>query len=235
MVHSQLRGTLATTITMVCTGALVLAAGCGALAEEPQLRPVTAPLALAFALPAAGSASSAFGADLDAVRVFVARRNESTALDTTIAWSADAGGLRLAFDIPLAQRVETLYVAVDLLAGQAVHFFASNTVVVRAEVLPSIPPLALTYIGPGYDAVSFSVTPRTAFVLPTGTLAFTASAFNGQGLLVSPPVAWSVSDSRAGSISASGVLTATSRVGSFWVRAGIPTGLVDSVQVQVAP
>jgi hypothetical protein len=208
---------------------VLLATACGELAQEPQLRPVSAPLALALALPASGTASSAWGA----VRVFVGRRNESTALDTTIAWSASADGLRLAFDIPLEQRVETLFVAVDLLAGQAIHFYASNTVVLRAEVVPSIPPLPMTYIGPGSDAVSFSVTPRTAFVLPRGTLTFVATAFNGQGLSVAAPVAWSVSDSRIGSISATGVLTATARTGTVWVRGAIPTGLADSVQVVV--
>lgn len=231
MAHHRLSRIL---IPAALSGAMLLTAACGELAQEPQVRPESAPLALALALPATGTATSAWGADLDAVRVIVGRQNESTALDTTVAWSADADGLRLAFDIPLEQRVETLFVSVDLLAGQAVHFYASNTVVLRAEVVPTIPPLTLTYIGPGSDAVSFSVTPRSAFVLPRGTLTFVASAFNGQGLPVPAPVAWSVSDARIGSISASGVLTATARTGSVWVRAAIPTGLADSVQVLVA-
>jgi hypothetical protein len=231
MAHHRLSRIL---IPAAFSGAMLFTSACGELAQEPQFRPASAPLALALALPAAGTASSAWGADLDAVRVTVSRRNESTALDTLIAWSADADGLRLAFDIPLEQRVETLFVSVDLLAGQAIHFYANNTVVLRAEVVPAIPPLPLTYIGPGSDAVSFSVTPRSAFVLPRGTLTFVASAFNGQGLPVAAPVAWSVSDARIGSISATGVLTATARTGSVWVRAAIPTGLADSVQVLVA-
>lgn len=231
MAHHRLSRIL---IPAALPGAMLLASACGELAQEPQLRTVSAPLAFALALPPSAGASSAFGADLDAVRVFVGRRNESTALDTTIAWAPAAAGLRLAFDIPLEQRVETLYVAVDLLAGQAVRYYASTEVELRAEVVPSIPALPLTYIGPGYDAVSFSVTPRSAFVLPRGTLTFVATAFNGQGLPVAAPVAWSVSDARLGSISATGVLTATARTGSVWVRAAIPTGLADSVQVLVA-
>ena len=84
MAHHRLSRTL---IPAALSGAMLITSACGELAQEPQLRSASAPLALALALPTAGTASSAWGADLDAVRVIVSRRNESTALDTTIAWS----------------------------------------------------------------------------------------------------------------------------------------------------
>lgn len=221
------------TRTLTAFAAALLMAACGELAHEPALSK-GAPLALAIALPGEGAARSIFSADVDAVRIHVSRRNEQTAVDTTIRWAATDQEFRLAINVLLVQRVETLYVYVDLMAGQATRFYASHQVVLRAEVVPAIPPFELFYIGPGYDAVFITVNPRGVVLQPRGTVQMSASVQNGQGLVVTPPVAFSVSDTRLATISATGLFTAKAIVGPVWVRAATPTGLRDSVQVLIS-
>lgn len=211
----------------------LLTAACGELAHGPALTKGT-PLALAIALPGEGVASSIFSADVDAVRVQVRRQNESTAVDTIMRWAASDQEFRIAVDVPLVQRFETLYVYVDLMAGQATRFYGSHQVVLRAEVVPAIPPFELFYVGPGSDATFISVNPRAVVLQPVGTVQMSANVRNGQGLVVTPPVAFSVSDTRLATISATGLLTAKAIVGPVWVRAATPTGLRDSVQVQIS-
>lgn len=213
--------------------AALVVAGCGELAQAPPLAR-GAPLALALAFPGGQTASSVFGADVDGVRIIVARQNESTVLDTMIPWALRDAEFRLAVNLQLIQRVETLYVNVDLLAGQATRFYGYGSFIVREEALPALPPLELFYVGPGSDAVFITVTPRGLRLSPNGANQMTANVQNGQGLPVAPPVAWSVSDTRLARISATGMLTAKSALGSFYVRAATPSGLADSALVLIA-
>ena len=155
-------------------------------------------------------------------------------LDTTFAFPADDEVLTLGVNVPMLGRTDTMYVYVGLLEGQATNWYASGEAIVRKGGVPSIPVLPLYYSGPGWNAVSFSITGRGFFVVPGGTLAMAATAFDGQGLPLATPVAWSVSDRLLGSIDASGTFTARQRTGTVWIRAEIPAGLRDSVQVSVA-
>lgn len=216
-----------------CATALVVAAlACGEPAQGPIARSGV-PLALAVGWPGSGTANAIFGADIDAVQVTVSRQNESTAVDTTFRWSASSEELRIALNVPLEQRVETLYVDVGLYAGQAPRFYGGNVVILRAEAVPPTPALELFYVGPGVDAVFLTVNPRGASVLPNGTLQMTALVQNGQGLTVTPPIGWSVSDTRLATIGPTGLLRARGATGVVQVRAATPTGLLDSVAVTI--
>jgi hypothetical protein len=224
---------LHTCIAVVATLAVV---ACGEPAQGP-VEMAGAPLALAVAWPGSGgaTANSVFGAAVDAIRVGVYRQNEATAVDTIFSWSTTSEELRIAVNVPLEQKVETLYVYLDLLAGQATHFYGSSQVVLRAETVPPTPVFELFYVGPGSDAVFLTVTPRGAFVQPNGTLQMSAVAQNGQQAVVTPPIAWSVNDTRLATISSTGLLTARSTTGVVQVRAATPTGLIDSIGVTISP
>lgn len=224
---------LATTLLVASGVGVSGMVACGELASAPAAERV-APLALAFAWPDADPANSVLGADIDAVRIVVSRRNESTAADTTIAFPTGRNEFRAAVDVPLEQRVETLYVYVDMMAGQATRYYASEEIVLRNGIVPALPPLELFYVGPGSDAVSVNLTPRTSFVPLGGTVQFTATAQNGQQQLVTPPIAWSVSDRQRATISALGLLQARNRPGTVWVRALTPNGVGDSLQVNIS-
>ncbi len=223
----SLVGTLAVAVATVAAGA------CGELAQQPKLAGGV-PLALALAFPGEQMPSSVFGADIDAVRIYVARQSEETVIDTVIPWALRDDEFRLAVNLPLVQRVETLYVNVDLLAGQATRYYGYGSIIVREEALPALPPFEMYYVGPGADAAFITVTPRGLALQPRGTNQMSVNVQNAQGQTVTPPVEWSVSDTRLATISATGLLTAKAILGPVWVRAATPTGLVDSVSVLIA-
>ena len=122
-VAGSLRGLLA----VVALGAT---AACGGTVQGPRAGDV---IPLAFMVAPSGPAlpSAIFGADIDSVHVQVSRYDESTAADVMIPWPASSNGLRVSVDVEMTQRVETLYVYVDLRAGQSTLFYASNQVVVE--------------------------------------------------------------------------------------------------------
>ncbi len=214
--------------------ASLAAAACGETVQGPGAG-LHKTLAFALASAEGGSANAIFGGSIDSVRIMVYRPDESTAAARTIPWPADVEALRLTVDVEMIAPVETLYVYLDLLAGQSVLFYANGSVVVRERAVPEIPPLPLYYGGPGYDAVSLAISQRNVFVQPNGTLQLSASSYNGQGQLSGSPIGWSVSDTRLATIDAqTGLLAAKSASGALWVRAFTPNGLRDSTQVTIA-
>jgi hypothetical protein len=220
--------------TLIAVAGALSAAACGELAEQPLDRSST-PLALAIAWPGSDDrANSVFGADINRVRVQIYRPNEQTVVDTVFDFATSSEEFRLAVDVSLLQPVETLYVYVDLLADQSPRYYGSSLVVVRAETVPPTPAFELNYVGPGYDAVFATVTPRGAFVVPNGTLQMSVNVQNGQQQVVSPPIAWSVNDTRLATISSTGLLTARVTQGSVMVRAFTPNGVADSIAVTIS-
>lgn len=220
---------LCTRLSITAASAGVFA--CGEPAQAPEFER-SAPIALALAWPT--TADAVFGANIDSVDVTVSRRNESTALQTVIPFPAREEGLRVTIDVPLEQKVETLYVYIGLRAGQSTLYNGSGQVVLRVGTVPAAPALPLLYVGPGYDAVLVSISPRTAFVVPGGTLQFSALVQNALQAAVTPPLGWSVNDTRLATISAAGLLTARSATGSVRVRVATPTGAADSIDVLIS-
>jgi hypothetical protein len=218
---------------LIAAALVVAATGCGEPAQGPIAKSGV-PLALAVGWPGSGAANAIFGADIDQVQVIVSRQNESTAVDTTFRWSISSEELRIAVEVPLEQRVETLYVNVGLYAGQSPRFYGGDQIILRAETVPPTPTFELFYVGPGSDAVFLTVTPRGVGVGPNGTLQMSALVQNGQGLTVTPPIGWSVSDTRLATIGPTGLLRARGTEGVVQVRAATPTGLTDSVAVVIS-
>jgi len=219
---------------LLLAASAVAALSCGTLPPEPSLSSSGASLALALQWPEPTTANAVFGAGIDSVSVFVYRNDESTAADTIFPWAAGDEELRLAVDIAMRQEVETVYVNLDLRAGQTTLYYAYGQAILRRASVPAAPAMPLQYIGPGYDAAFVTITPRGTTVLPGGTATFSASAQNGQQAIVAAPIGWSVSDTRLGTIDAQGVFTAKSALGTVRVRAITPTGIRDSVDVAVA-
>lgn len=220
---------LCTRLTIAAAAAGAIA--CGESAQAPEFVR-SAPIALALAWPT--TADAVFGASIDSVDVTVSRRNESTALQTVIPFPAREEGLRVTIDVPLEQKVETLYVYIGLRAGQSTLYNGYGQVVLRVGTVPAAPALPLEYVGPGYDAVFVSISPRTAFVVPGGTLQFSALVQNALQGTVTPPLGWSVNDPRLATISAAGLLTAKTTNGTVRVRVTTPTGVVDSIDVLIS-
>lgn len=194
---------------------------------------VTLPLALAMS-ETGGQASAVFGAGIDTIRITVSRQNESTAAQATIAVRPSDDEFRIALDVPVTQAVESLYVYVDLYAAGTLLYYTNAPVVVRNGAVPPMPPLPLTYFGPGSDAIAVFISPRTAAALTGDTLFFSATAQGAFQGTTPAPIAWAVSDAALATIDMTGRFIARSTPGSVWVRAFTPTGVADSVLVPIS-
>lgn len=213
-------------------GVLALVA-CGEPAAGPGMPVAT--LAPAVRWPAA-SAHSVFGAGIDHARIAVYRMSEQQVVDHTEVFPGDRDELRLRVSVPLEQRVESLWVSLELAQGTEVLYAGYADVILRLGALPAMPELPLHYVGPGWDAAWVTITPPSPRVAPGGTLLFTAVAQNQFQAIVSAPIAWSVSHPLLATISPGGLLTARAGVtGMTWVRALTPTGVTDSVFVEIMP
>lgn len=193
---------------------------------------VTLPIAFAMS-ETTGGANSVFGAGIDTIVVSVARFNESTAASARIAVDPADQEFRIAVDIPLVQPVESLYVYVDLYAAGSVLYYANAPIIVRNGAVPAMPPLPLTYIGPGSDAIAVFISPRTASAFTGDTLLFSATAQGALQGTTPAPIGWATSDRNLATIDANGRFIARTTPGSVWVRGFTPTGVADSVLVPI--
>jgi hypothetical protein len=193
-------------------------------------------MALAVARPTAGSTTaSVFGAAIDTVYVLISRPNESIAAETTVAFPATDDALSLKLDIDLTAEAETLWAYIEMRDGSSTLWYGSAELILRERTVPKVPEFALTYIGPGYDAVSVTISPRQTFVGAGFSVQYGATAYNGQGQPVPAPIGWNVSDPRIATVDATGYLTARAGAnGVVRVRAFTPTGVADSLDVNVS-
>lgn len=194
---------------------------------------VTLPIAFAMS-GTPGGANAVFGAGIDTLRITVSRPNESTAVQAAIAVAPTDEEFRIALEVPITQAVESLYVYVDLYAAGTLLYYANAPVVVRNGAVPAMPPLPLTYLGPGSDAIAVFISPRTAAMRTGDTLQFSATAQGSFQGTTPAPIAWAVSDRELATIDASGRMIARTTPGSVWVRAFTPTGVADSVLVPIS-
>ena len=202
---------------------------------EPSLstRP---PIAFALAWPTEGSTASAtFGAGIDSVYLHISRPNESTAAETTVFFPPGREQLSLEVDIDLTQKVETLYAYMELRDSPSALYYSTAQLILRERVLPAIPAFDLIYVGPGSDAATVGISPRTTFVSAGFSVQYSATAYNGAGQPTPAPIGWSVSDPTLATVDATGKLTARAGAnGTLRVRAFTPSGVADSLDVTVS-
>jgi hypothetical protein len=214
--------------------AVVTALACGEVLE-PSARPHPT-MAFALARPAEGSTTgSVFGANIDTVYLLIARPNESTAAETTVTFPATSNALEVKLDIDLTAEAETLTAYIEMRDGASTLWYGYAELVLRERTVPKVPEFALTYIGPGYDAVTVTISPRQTFVAAGFSVQYSATAYNGQGQPVPAPIGWNVSDTRIATVDETGRLTARAGAnGIVRVRAFTPTGVADSLDVTVS-
>lgn len=214
---------------------IVTAVACGDVLEPSAAQHPG--LAFAVARPAAGStaASVVFGADIDTVFVQIWRPNESIAAETTVTFPATENSLSLKLDIDLTTEAETLWAYIELRDGSSTLWYGDAEIILRERTVPKVPEFALTYVGPGNDAVTVGISPRTIFVAAGSSAQYAATAYNGQGQPTPSPIGWNVSDTRLATVDETGKLTArVGANGTVRLRAFTPTGVADSLDVNVS-
>jgi hypothetical protein len=214
--------------------AIFSAIACGDVLEPSAVK--HSGMALAVARPAEGvSTASVFGAAIDTVYVLIYGPNEQTLAETTVTFPATENSLSLKLDIDLTAKAETLSAYIEMRDGSSTLWYGNAEIILRERTVPVVPEFALTYIGPGYDAVTVGITPRTTFVGAGFSVQYSATAYNGQGQPVAAPIGWNVSDTRIATVDATGKLTAKAGAnGMVRVRAFTPTGVADSLDVNVS-
>ena len=215
--------------------AIFTAVACGDVLEPSAAKHPG--IAFAVARPADGSTNTSvvFGAAIDTVYVQIWRPNESIAAETTVTFPATENSLSLKLDIDLTAEAETLWAYIELRDGSSTLWYGNTEIILRERTVPKIPEFVLTYIGPGSDAVTVGISPRTTFLAAGFSEQYVATAYNGQGQSTPAPIGWHVSDSRLATIDATGKLSAKAGVnGMVRVRAFTPTGVADSIDVNVS-
>jgi hypothetical protein len=213
---------------------LVTAIACGEVLAPSASH--HSPMAFALARPTEGTTTgSLFGADIDTVYVLISRPNESIAAETTVTFPATENALSLKLDIDLTAKVETLWGYIELRDGPSTLWYGSAEIILRERTVPKVPEFALTYIGPGYDAVTVGISPRTTFIAAGFSVQYGATAYNGSGQPTPAPIGWNVSDPSIATVDQTGKLSARAGAnGMVRLRAFTPTGVADSLDVNVS-
>ncbi|MGH7655046.1 MAG: beta strand repeat-containing protein, partial [Gemmatimonadaceae bacterium] len=185
-------------------------------------------------------------APFTSVRVLFLRATGEAALDTTVAFPANADSLALSFAVPLSpsapaagEPLTALIYCLDargdtLFKGGPVPAFASA----RTDAQGAIT-ISLQYAGAGASASNVRITPKTLTAAPGDRFTFTTSALDANGVAVGgAPVVFRAADSTIAILPspASGaghVITTPGAHGSTLVIAQLITGAADTAVLTV--
>jgi hypothetical protein len=178
------------------------------------------------------------GLDFDHARIVIVRPASDTLKDTTIAFTPTSTELTLELAIA-AVPAEELVAAIAFSQGSTVLFSGSANVraIALTEAGRATPvEIVVSYTGPGSTAATVKIQPRSGLYSATEATAFTARGLTADNVEVpDTPIAWSVSDERLATISATGVLTPKGQRGSVYVIAASPTAKADTITANLSP
>lgn len=183
------------------------------------------------------------------VRVVFRRSDGSVALDTAVAFPSNADSIALDLRVPLSSTAtpsgEMLSLSLAYVNAVGDTVFRGGPVPVMAQVLapgaaaPAPAPVPLTYTGPGSEATSVAFSVESLTVTAGDAFAFTATARDGQGAVVSAtPIVYSTLDPVRATLAtqAAGSGMTTSSRGVARILAQLPTGeAADTAYLVVLP
>ncbi|MDX2183284.1 MAG: hypothetical protein SFW08_04790 [Gemmatimonadaceae bacterium] len=166
-----------------------------------------------------------------AVRVRV-RRGQALLRDTTAAFPSTTDTLRLELTVPAAIG-EQLTADLRVLADSVLVLEGSAAVTARAAGDAPVDVIPVSYRGPGFDATTLAVAPRSGLIEVTDSVVVAAGATNAQQQPVPQVlIAWSSSDTTIATVSTTGRVRARAN-GDAWIVARTPNGLRDSSRIRV--
>ena len=185
----------------------------------------------------------------DRVHVVLRRLDGSVALDTTVAFPANATEVSITLDVRLLPGSpvtgERLMLEVQYLNVQQ-EIFRGGVEIVATPTVPgapapppvSVPDVNLVYTGPGASATVVRISPRTLAVNTGAPFSFTATATDASGTVVpNTPVAWSTLDPTRATITSptAGAGVALNQRGTARIVAQLVGGQKDTVTLTVLP
>jgi hypothetical protein len=228
--------------------ALLAAALTAACVDAPTsaVAPNAARLALTPRFPAREAAIfqglGAFAVVVDRVRLtiypLIGGDARGTALmDTTIAFPADQQELRVVIDVPMVERTQQLHIQIALLEGTTKYFEGLTTLTARAGETSAPPsPVQMTYVGPGATAAFLSLNYFQPTLAPSSSLQFVITAYDaGERVVTGLPITWTSSDANVLSVSTSGLVSSTGKLGTATITARALNGLFAETSIDVEP
>lgn len=211
--------------------------GAVSLALAPQFSPQAAAIYRSLA---------AFAVTLDNVHIVVRGAPVGDALgpvlkDTLVAFPATADQIAIELELQITGNEETVVATVDLQSGSTVYFEGTQELVARvSDTVAQGEPVAMSYVGPGASATSLTISPiistQPVTIAPLSSTAFNVQALDQQERVVNGlPVTWRTLDPTIATVSAEGVVSATSKAGSTTLTATGLNGLSAQAAVDVQP
>jgi hypothetical protein len=189
---------------------------------------------------------AAFAVTLDNVRIVVRAQPVGDALgavlkDTLVAFPATADQIAIVLELQITGTEQRVLATVDLQSGSTVYFEGTQDLVARVGDTPTVAePIAMNYVGPGAAATSLIIHPivssQPVTLAPLSSLAFQVQAQDQTEHVVTDlPVTWRTLDPTIATVSAEGVVTATSKAGSTTLIATGLNGVSAQTTIDVAP
>ena len=157
--------------------------------------------------------------------------------DTTVAFPADEDELRIVVDVAIPERSQELRVEVELREGTIVYFEGSATLLaLQGQTSGPSEPIDMSYVGPGVNAAFLTLNRFEPTIAPSSALQFAVTAYDaGEHIVNGLPIAWSSSDVTVATVTATGLVTSTGKVGTTTIKATALNGLTDETTISVQP
>ncbi len=222
---------------------------CGRDATAPYAEGVRFARSLALAPvfpPAYQQVTNALAvAPFTGVRVVFLRASGATALDTLVAFPANADSLALTFAIPLSAGApasgEPLTALLYCIDAQGDTVFRGGPIPVVATTSATVAravQMPLRYTGVGANATSVHISPKSVTVTTGGQFSFTAAALDANGQVIAgTPIIFRAIDATLATLAspAGGTGRAIGAQGSTLIVAQLITGAADSAILAVQP
>lgn len=223
-------------------GLVYTAVSCGLDATRPD---VARGFSFAPAFPALIDVPGGISAvvPFERVRIVLTRADHSIALDRSVRFSGDDDEMTLRLAVPLSagtsETGESMQLTLAYINARGDTVFRGGpvtTVVFGPGAQHEPVEVPVVYSGPGANAVSVTVSPRSDTVFVQQPFAFTAVAKDANGAVVpNTPVVWTTPDAELAELAspASGIGVAKASRGTAHVVAQLLTGQSDRVTVSI--
>ena len=152
-----------------------------------------------------------------------------------VPFALNQDSIRMQLSFKLEQSPETLQVQFQLLGQGQILFQGDTTVIIRAGVAAQVPPVTVSYTGPGSDIAVLNIFPRDTVLTFGDSLQFSASGTNALAQLETAfYLSWSSSLTQA-KIRPDGLIHAPSQRLTAHIKAQAPNGVADSTTITFVP
>lgn len=183
-----------------------------------------------------------FGLAVSTLHVVLTRAGtEDVVAEQSITLADGQDEVLVSMDVIITGTEELLTATIEMRSGETILFAGSLNVLARAgaAVGGPIPVLVPVWVGPGSQATHIEILPRNLTIPKTGSVAFTATAYDANGLPVGDPEyvsrwQWRVNDATLGTIplaGGGGLFVGANKDGVALVSVFTPNLLADTVRV----